>query len=170
MNLSELQKRAYKTAVAKGWHESDELDANGKPTARQKLAWLALVMNELDKASLEGNELEYADEKSKPCGVISEYADAVIRILDMFGAIGCDTSAFLIPKEKGTVRQARSTYVDAVRGGFAWQNAQLAVLMFAIIDQLLAIHAVGINELHRVILAKMAYNETRSARNGGKLA
>lgn len=191
MNLTDLQKQVHATAVSKGWHESDELEwptvarlmpkwfrtmlFDPRPTARQKLAWLALVTDELDEAAQETEFEYYVD--SKPCGILSEYADAVIRIFDMAEACGWhDIGSSFIPVEVPSVSVARNGFMDAVRAGRNYAPAQLAVLLAAIMKEFVSLRCgvpaclVSTSELFRMIEIKNDYNRTRSHRHGGKLA
>ena len=178
-DISKFQREAYEIAVEKGWHESDEL-ANGVPTARQKLHWLALITDELDEARIEienGRFEKYYEHGVKPCGLTSEYADALVRIGDQCGACGWklanDMATFRSSK---SVQYCRNTYVNAVRNGdLLAQNALMNDLFWSIVKEFYVITVTeGISgafeELFSVIAEKMAYNKTRSRRHGGKLA
>lgn len=163
MNIAELQKEAYECAVEKGWHENDELGPDGKPTARQKLAWLALVTDELDESDAECRVM-YTDSGGKPCGIAIEYADAIIRMADAASAIGyelvCLECADDISAERSAlVSDIRHGTDDAVR----WSR-----LMRSIVES--ALSKFGSTSLYAAINAKTAYNRTRTHRHGGKLA
>lgn len=166
MNLEELQKRAHATAVAKGWHESDELGPDGKPTARQKLAWIALVTDELDEAA-EERKAFYLDGK-KPCGEIIELADALIRMLDMAWACGWE----LKEVDSGLpIYSYRTMLVSRIRTGSDDQEEAASLLASAIIDELRD-STIGSEFEHWefYVKLKMDYNDTRPHRHGGKLA
>jgi len=171
--LEAFQKEAYETAVSKGWHESDELDANGHPTARQKLAWLALVTDELDEAVVEranGRFDTYYDLKGKPCGFHTEYADALIRIGDMCGACGWQ----LIDNSQAIsfTSEARTRIVESIRCNNPDQKTLISKLFYSIVQHWTETQsdALKLEKLLEAIQVKMAYNKTRSHRHGGKLA
>lgn len=176
-DISKFQREAYETAVEKGWHENDEL-VDGVPTARQKLDWLALVTDELDEARVEiesGRFSTYYEHGTKPCGLASEYADALVRIGDQCGACGWklanNLTTFMSSK---SVQFCRNAYVNAVRdGNLLAQNALMNDLFWAIVKEFEVVagyHNRVIGELLSVLAEKMAYNKTRSYRHGGKLA
>lgn len=177
-DISELQKRAHETAVAKGWHESDELDANGKPTARQKLAWLALVTDELDEAANESDALYYG-KNDKPEGRLIEIVDAMIRLLDMAGACGwCITIDDQDDPNDYDIQQTRSGLVGAIRTGSGNQGGHACALFLALIAALESERREGADRdvghsaptMEELFGIKDAYNRTRSHRHGGKLA
>jgi hypothetical protein len=164
MNLTELQTITHQTAIAKGWHESSELDTEGKPTARQKLSWLALVTDELDEAD---DEIRcfYLDENGKPCGISTEYADAQVRVADAMGALGFELGpTFSNPLP---VHRARTLLVAAIRTGA--DNRDHWNELFHAIGRRATVH-IGEEKLAFALEAKMTYNETRPHRHGGKLA
>lgn len=166
MNLEELQKRAHETAVAKGWHESDELGPDGKPTARQKLAWLALVTDELDEAA-EERKAFYLEGK-KPCGEITEIADALIRMLD--ASVACGWKVDVV--DSGLpIHSYRTMLVARIRVGADDQNEAASLMVSSIIDELYDLTSGSEFESPEFyIKLKMDYNDTRPHRHGGKLA
>jgi NTP pyrophosphatase (non-canonical NTP hydrolase) len=121
-----LQERAFATAAAKGWWE------NGAPHDSKSIAEKLLLMNTevseafedirarravsetfyTKKAKMkllnpitcleEEREIEFEVPKgtpgAKPCGVPSELADVVIRILDFCGAYGIDLQGMILEK------------------------------------------------------------------------
>ena len=173
--LEKFQKEAYETAVSKGWHESDELDANGHPTARQKLAWLALVTDELDEAVIEranGRFDTYYDLKGKPCGFHTEYADALIRIGDMCGACGWKLSDRSGGHSGRAVSLKRNVFTEAIRCGDQKTQSEVVSQLFWTIVFEWRLSQIYPTEcaLLSALDVKMAYNKTRSHRHGGKLA
>jgi hypothetical protein len=178
MNISELQKRVHATAVDRGWHESDELDANSHPTARQKLAWLALVTDELDEADAEEDALYYGPE-GKPEGKLIEIVDAMIRLLDMAGACGWRIAIDgLDDPNDYDIAPTRSGLVGAIRTGASNQESHAAALFLALIAELErerredTDHEMGhvSPSMEELFAIKDAYNRTRPHRHGGKLA
>lgn len=187
MTLSDLQIQAHATAVEKGWHDHDNCDHLGfgalliraatwlakpwrkGPSAAQKLAWLALVTDELDEAALE-TELDYREDDGKPCGIMSEYADALIRILDMAGACGWRIRFIEMTGSLITVPGARNMLVDAIRAGSPGAERMLSVLFWAIVDDAKRRHGITTTVLLAMIETKGAFNRQRKWRHGGKLA
>jgi hypothetical protein len=176
MNISELQKRVHETAVSKGWHESDELDASGHPTARQKLAWLALVTDELDEAEAEEAAV-YLGSGGKPEGKLIEIVDAVIRLLDMAGA--CGTTIDIGPEDDAwdyDVPLQRSALVSVIRdGNRAELRGHMSALFLALWHEFEKARSDATEEeplpaFEELIELKDAYNRTREWRHGGKLA
>lgn len=95
MLIKNLQKRAHATATAKGWH-----DKKVSP-----VECLALVQCEISEAIEEvrkGKRMNEAyfspSNPSKPEGVPSELADAVIRILDLSEEFGIDLEQAIAEK------------------------------------------------------------------------
>jgi hypothetical protein len=173
VNITELQ-----TAVEKGWHESDELDAHGKPTARQKLAWLALVTDELDEAACEEEAFYYVAGSDKPEGYLVEIVDALIRILDMAGALGIDVVGRISPDDNMydyDIPRERTTLVSAIRRGDSTMEPGCLVALFLAIQAEFSRRLGDVADdshipaLEALIELKDAYNQTRSRRHGGKL-
>jgi NTP pyrophosphatase (non-canonical NTP hydrolase) len=118
--MEDMQDRAHKTAVAKGWW-----DAQCEPGGLNREAVTATIPEKLCLIHSETSEAleDYRAGKmqtvaresdGKPEGFPTELADIVIRVMDLAGALGID--------------------------------------------------------LEREVRAKMAFNETRSYRHGGKVA
>lgn len=94
--LRELQADIHVLARAKGWWDGYDRDDLGrlKLTTDQVISKIALIHAELSEAVEEArkspNYSEIYYDSSKPEGFAVELADALIRILDLFGALGID--------------------------------------------------------------------------------
>lgn len=177
--LQELQKQVHETAISKGWHEGDELGPDGKPTARQKLAWIALITDELDEYQAEDKPF-YEGHNGKPEGELVEIADAIIRLFDMAGACGVDIVGNLLDEDvfEESISCARTLLVAAIRTGSEDQTRWMCTLFLALSGAYNdAVSDAAENEegekfpsLEETIELKDTYNRTRSRRHGGKLA
>lgn len=111
-SISEWQKEVHETARSKGWHpvwpfEDDRINA------QLVSSWIALVHSELSEAL---EELRTAKDPvdldgridpdtGKPEGFVTELADAMIRIMDMCGALGLNIEQAI--REKHAFNQTR---------------------------------------------------------------
>lgn len=99
--IKELQSEVHELARSKGWWP--ELDCGGQPSTNDILAKLALIHSEVSEAVEEarkgGLEAYYAvPDIKKPEGSVVELADAVIRIMDLCGALGLDLESAILEK------------------------------------------------------------------------
>lgn len=111
MNIRELQTIAHANAVEKGWWDGYPRGENGALvlTADQVLAKLALAHSELSEAAECVRDRDMGlrrGEGGKPEGFPVEIADAVIRLLDLCGALGVDLKAAMLAKH--SYNQTRS--------------------------------------------------------------
>jgi len=93
MTIKELQERSYQQAVDKGWTERDVLLPEQ----------VALIHSEASEAleSWRKNEpVSWEDEKGKPQGIASEYADIFIRVGHYAQLLGFDLEVEVLRKLK----------------------------------------------------------------------
>ena len=183
-DLHQLQRDAYGNACVKGWHERPLRDA-GVVDHDRVLAKLALVHSEISEAWIAVQErdvpLRIDDSTGKPEGFVVEIADAVIRILDLCGALGVAVSNYVaagwpavdcrtflgFSDELHRARYLLDQATEAARvddwrafgcrlGETLTKLAQLCVMVKV--------------DLVEAIAVKMAYNTTRPHRHGGKKA
>lgn len=94
----ELQTDVHDLACEKGWWDGYDRDDQGRLilSTDQVISKIALIHAELSEAVEEArkspNYSEIYYDSSKPEGFAVELADALIRILDLFGALGIDAS------------------------------------------------------------------------------
>jgi hypothetical protein len=166
--IQKLTDRAHKTAVSKGWHDGEErtpnnivlkfivhilrsiaawLSRGGEVTARQKLAWLALITSELDEAA----------ERTDSAGKMEEIADFAIRLFDVKGALKCNGPITHVRGCDWLLTEQRDTLVRRIRRGtddqFHWDT---------VLQSILKGYDTSIIE---VIEAKMLANESRPYRH-----
>lgn len=91
-SISEWQKSIHEVAKSKGWYD----------TERSNTELLALAICELSEAIEEerkGTDTYYEIE-GKPCGIQTEVADCIIRLLDMAESRGWDIEEVMQKKHK----------------------------------------------------------------------
>lgn len=113
MNIRETQKAVHELARLKGWWPTrSAID----PRTDDVLAKLALVHSEVSEAVEEARvlppsalgDIRYRESDGKPEGCGIELADAVIRIMDLCGALGIDLEeAIRIKHEFNATRPQR---------------------------------------------------------------
>lgn len=132
MELNIWVKRIYGLAIEKGWHESThaEIKATGHISVERKLAWHMMVVTEVAEATEEvrnnrpalywqtptgivsqsdvggGFNLSSGEELQKPEGEMSELADVVIRVMDIFGARGWDLEKIIEAKHEYNISRS----------------------------------------------------------------
>lgn|SRR5690625_2896732 len=112
-SLSEWQNEVHKLAVEKGWWDGyPHVNGVAKLTTDEVLAKISLMHAELSEATEEvrvrnAHEVYYSD-GGKPEGAPIEIIDAIIRGLDLLGALGVDAEELLaIKHEYNTGRSKR---------------------------------------------------------------
>lgn len=106
ISLRELQTSVHDLAREKGWWDGYDRDDLGwlKLTTDQLLAKVSLIHAELSEAVEEARKSNdhgmYLGEGGKPEGFVVELADAVIRTLDLCGALGLDLEAAIVAKHE----------------------------------------------------------------------
>jgi NTP pyrophosphatase (non-canonical NTP hydrolase) len=83
MNIYDLQNEAHETAVEKGWWD----DVDPVKSIPEKLALIHSEISEALEAYRDDQMGYWQTEEGKPEGFGVELADAIIRILDLAGAL-----------------------------------------------------------------------------------
>lgn len=109
--LRELQTDVHDLACEKGWWDGYDRDDLGrlKLTTDQVISKIALIHAELSEAVEEARKSDdyglYFGEGDKPEGFGIELSDALIRILDLFGALGLDAHSTVLVKHAYNMRR-----------------------------------------------------------------
>lgn len=180
-NIDLLAKKIHETAVAKGWYE----------TERTREEFQMLLISELAEATEEARkgtppvytivagERRLLPDPSltsiyKPEGELIELADVIIRILDTLEHANTQVEA-VVKEEYEIIGTPSSTIsplathlklVKTVVQADTFGDASTFGLVIAAICRYCEAKGWDINEAVRL---KMAYNETRPHRHGGKL-
>lgn len=199
----------HEIAKSKGWHDNMERDApaglglwlvrfldrlrrlittRGKPTARQQLAWVALILTEWLEALDDARAQHYWHVEApsgKPIGLLSELADVWIRCADTLGALVADIPnarrdrIFVHPQIADEIAYALGVAAEASRTGDSETYRQaLGRVMYECEERagnvIARARTANVTPLPKsfddAIAIKTAYNKTRSYRHGGKLA
>lgn len=170
MNWTKLAKKVHANAVAHGWWEEEQsLDEI-----------CALIHSELSEALEEyragRDTVWYARDSAKPEGIAVELADAVIRILDLFGKSGIDAGDAMLHAEEPASRADLSTvsfgaFVNNLHNHVALASIlpgkEVDHLCFCIREIMRWGKWAGV-DMPSIIQMKHDYNTTRDYRHGGK--
>lgn len=181
MNLNELRDKAYRCAVAHGWHEenlSDEhflclviselmgavkADRKGKHTDRKRFKSFYEDEEPHDEASF-----VYYFKRIIKGSVEDELADACIRLLDLAGLRGIDMNdrfiiAYIVSNKKTFTENIYAILKDIVNYHYSLEEC----LNYSIRQIIELARMKGIDiEWH--IEQKMKYNELRPYKHGNK--
>jgi NTP pyrophosphatase (non-canonical NTP hydrolase) len=97
VDIKDLQKTFHQTAVDHGFHD----DRQKVPSEYYIASKLALISSEVSEAleDVRKNNMAFVtDQNGKPCGLPSELADVIIRVLDLAEYLAIDMEAVLIAK------------------------------------------------------------------------
>lgn len=154
-DLNALATEIYAQNVAVGWWDNWPDRRSRFPTA------MILVVSELIEA-LEGDRKNLMDDKLPEHPMFEvELADAVIRLLDLAGALGVDVNADSWPVEGGTVPEqiwSILAWVSGIGASEPYENQCLQRFLGSII-RLAAMHEV---DLWGIVSKKREYNRTRA--------
>lgn len=182
-----LTNEYHELAKSKGWHDSDEMGPDGTPSARQRLAWIALVLTELKEAreawGITNDPPWYIASSGKPEGLLSEVVDIWIRCADTLGACGYGNSDIVSTHQEDNADSYLATSLvaflldSAVLLGSSAECARTGDHVGYANNLLLAMGAAesyggSLSRLSfaEAVATKHAYNAKRSQRHGGKLA
>jgi NTP pyrophosphatase (non-canonical NTP hydrolase) len=87
--MNDLAKEIHQNAKDHGFWK--DADSNHHLMVASKIALIHSEISEALEDYRSGRSLIYFEESGKPCGMATELADALIRILDMMEFLGIDT-------------------------------------------------------------------------------
>lgn len=109
MEINTLVKESHRVAREHGWwdHKTDKRPLADEEVMLMIPEKIALMHSELSEA-LEAYRVlpagvapyTWTGENGKPEGILSEFADCIIRIADLCGRLGLDLEEMLITKQK----------------------------------------------------------------------
>ncbi|WP_455674814.1 hypothetical protein [Phocaeicola sp.] len=194
IDLNQLRDRAYKTACEHGFHDEElsnehllclviselmeavEADRNGR-LGRKCKSCFEIEYNRYPALVEESKRFECAFEKCVKDTVPDELADAVIRLLDLYGLrkIDLDEEAF----DNETVQSYAKTYQDKSFTESVYyivgqlSSGRYSIKQSVVLPEMLLLDIFGFAkhlgiDLFWHIEQKMRYNETRPIKHGKK--
>lgn len=150
----------------------DELGPDGTPSARQRLAWVALILTEWVELQDDVHACDiWRIANGKPVGAVSELVDIWIRCADTLGACGEPLEgavAHHVSCVTDHIVYALGSAAESTRIGDHVRYAAYLRYAMSVVER--TIQASGAISFEAALAAKEAYNRTRSQRHGGKLA
>jgi hypothetical protein len=173
LNYPELIAQAHATAREKGWWDGDiNEDGHIMPLNEERIneiwcnfhaevseAWECYRANDMNIRTTGEGKLE---------GFPIELADIVIRMFDFLGAFGGDYSYYPYKFDAGTIPDFISQMHEAIV--LVRNHYELGHQIAVIVSKIVQFCERKNIPLEQAIIAKMAYNKTRSYRHGGKVA
>lgn len=174
IDLTDLQKRAWQTAEAKGWHEKLARNPDGTLHNDSFGSQLNLIHSEAGEGERETAHYKHVD--GKPEGIVVEWADVVIRVFDLMGNIGMEAGLLRCVEidEDDPCLEIRHS-IDTVTEHFRENGYNNIGTQDALRDVVGVVFAAaesfGYDQeaFLAIIREKMAYNETRTIRHGDKV-
>ncbi len=173
MKLTELQKEIFEINKANGWHDKFV-------TRLEQHELFRTEIDEVYEACQNEEELVWYDRDGKPEGIAIELADIAIRILDYFSLSGYDVEQFDLVEIDSKITEMSifeflaflhsniSLTTEYVRNGYTeLMEIDKLFSVIAHIDHFLCVeYSLKLTDL---ITEKIAYNQTRGYRYGGKV-
>ena len=175
MNIEKLCQRSHKTALEKGWYEED----------RSLGEVLALMHSEISEAlecyrdSARQPDEVWQGEGGKPEGMVIELADLLIRIGDTCEHLKIPVATKLCNTQIGTLGYGMEEKEVPIIVQLTRIHVELSKCFMDFDPDVTEFLAMAMSrtgalcrqqgwDLEKAVLRKMAYNETRPHRHGGK--